>query len=396
VLDFTWFGAGPVGSKWLAAAGAQVIRIESQNRVDGMRPQEPKVGDAASPNSSLFFNNVNSDKLSVLLDLNNPKGMALAKRLVAVSDVVMTNFSPRTLDRWRLHYEDLRQIKDDIIVLHIPAMGLTGPKREYGGFGAGFKAMGGLNMLMGFEDTPAVGPQGAYTDWVLVPSHCQTALLAALHYRKRTGKGQLIEISQYECVINATGTAILEYTSNGRRPARTGNRHPTMSPHGPYPCEGDDRWVAIAVENNEQWQALCRVAGRSEWAEDARFDSPAARLKNAEALDECLASWTRTRDPHEVMRRLQSAGVPAGVVQDVQDIFERDPQLAARKHFVWVDHPETGSQPTDSTSFRFSRMDATPQRGAPCMGEHNDLVLQGILGLSTDEINQLIIDNVLY
>lgn len=396
VLDFSWFGAGPVATKWLASCGAEVIRVESQQRADGMRLQEPKVGDPASPNTSLFFNNLNPDKRSILLDLNNPKGMELARRLVKISDIVLTNFSPRAIMKWDLTYEALKEIKEDIILMHVPAMGMTGRHREFAGFGSSFKALGGLNMLMGFEGTSPVGPQGTFTDWCLVPSHVATALLSALHYRQRTGQGQFVEIAQYECVINATGSSILEYTVNGRRPPRLGNRHPAMAPHGHFPCKGDDRWVVIAVQDDDEWASLCYVADKLEWLGDQRFATPAGRLEHVDELERLISAWTKDQYEYDLMFRLQQAGVPAGVAQNAQDLFEHDFQLQAREHYVWVDHPETGSQPTDQAAFRFSRIDNRPVKAAPCMGESNDYVFQELLGLSIDEMNELIIDNVLY
>ena len=396
VLDFTWYGAGPTGTKWLANSGAQIIRVESQNRVDGFRPQEPKMGDPASPNASLYFNNLNTDKYGILLDLNNAKGLALAQQLAAISDVVITNFSPRALDKWGLDYKSLKQLREDLIVIHMPAMGMTGPKRHYAGFGPGFKAIGGLNTLMGFEGTPPVGPQGSYTDFCPVPSHCVVACLAALHYRKRTGKGQFIDFSQYECVINITGPSILEYTVNGRVLPRIGNRHPGMAPHGGYPCKGDDRWVAIAMENDEEWEAFCFVAEKPDWLEDPRFATLLGRLEHVDELDRLVTEWTKTRTAEEVMFELQQAGVAAGVVQTSQDLFEHDIQLQAREHYVWLDHPETGPTPNDRVAFRFNKLASEPMRAAPCMGEHNDFVFQEILGLSVDEVNELVIDGVLY
>jgi benzylsuccinate CoA-transferase BbsF subunit len=396
VLDFTWFGAGPVGTKWLAAAGAEVIKIETQHRVDGLRIQEPKVGDPASPNTSLFFNNFNTDKVDLLLDLNNDKGLAIARRLVAISDVVMTNFSPRNVVKWGLDYESLRAIREDVIVVHLPAMGLWGPKVHFAGFGSSFKAIGGLNMLMGTPEAAPVGPQGTFTDWCLVPSHCMTALLAAIHYRHRTGKGQQIELAQYECIINTTGTTILEYTANGRVPARIGNRHPSMAPHGHYACKGDQRWIVIAARDDAEWLALCEAVGQAGAAVDRRFATLSDRLANVDALDARVATWTRDADAYELMHRLQRAGVPAGVVQNARDLFENDEQLRAREHYVWLDHPETGRQPADRPGFRLSKTASVPARAAPCMGEQNDYVLHDLLGLSTQEIDALIMENVLY
>lgn len=396
ILDFTWYGAGPTGTGWLADNGAEIIRVESQHRVDSFRTGEPKVGDPASPNSSLYFNNLNTGKFGILLDLNNLKGLELAPELVKISDAVITNFSPRAIDKWGLSYEALKEIKEDTIVVHMPAMGMTGPKRHYAGFGPGFKAVGGLNMIMGFEGTPPVGPQGSYTDFCLVPAHCMTALLAAIHYRKRTGKGQFIDFSQYECVINTTGTSILEYTVNGRVPQRIGNRHPSMAPHGHYPCIGGDRWVVIAVQDDEEWEGLCLAAEKPEWLVDPRFTSTAGRLANVDELDKMIAGWTKDNYPYDVMMQLQQAGVPAGVVQTSEDLFEHDFQMQAREHYVWVDHPESGRHLTDQVAFRFSSLDTRPERPAPMMGEHNDYVFQELLGLSVDDMNKLIIENVLY
>ncbi len=396
VLDFTWVAAGPTATKLLSANGAQVIKLESQRRVDIVRVQEPKTGDASSVNSSLYFNNLNTDKYSILLDLNTSKGLALAKRLVRISDVVVTNFSPNAIDKWGLDYESLAKIKEDIIVIHMPVMGMTGPKRSYAGAGGGIKALAGLNTMMGFKGSIPVGPQGTYPDFGLNPCHCIIACLSALHYHSKTGRGQFVDLSQYESVLHATGTAILDYTANDRLPTLLGNGHLQMAPHGAYRCRGDDRWIAIAVRNDEEWWAFCEVAKQPQWSKDPRFSTVRLRVENVKALDGLVDRWTIGKIAEEVTLELQAAGISAYVVQTVEDLFEKDEQMSFREHYVWVDHPEIGKVPVDSPAFRFSTLSTRPERSAPCMGEHNDLIFHDILGMSLDEINALIVEEVLY
>lgn len=394
VLDFTWVAAGPAASKLLAANGAEVIKVESVQRPDLTRLLEPRRGDAESLNVSLYFNNMNTDKLSLALDLNQPRGLALAQRLVGVSDIVMSNFSPRAVEKWGLDYASLVQFKRDIIVVHMPLMGLTGPNKHFAGFGSGLKGISGLSAVMGFEGTVPVGPQGTYPDFGINPAHAVTACLAALHYRYRTGKGQSIDLSQYESVINATGTAVLEYLVNGRVPPRRGNQHPTMAPHGVYACQGEDRWLALAVEDDPAWRRLCTTARQSAWLEDWRFATLLGRREHADELDRLIGAWTVSHAAESLAAELQAARVAAYPVLSVEDLFEHDAQLRSREHYIWVDHTEIGRAPVDAAGFRFQSLSSRPCRPAPRLGEHSDYVLQDVLGLGEDEVNELMLEGI--
>ncbi len=396
VLDFTWVAAGPGTTKLLAINGAEVIKVESQQRLDTVRGLAPKVGDQVSPNTSLYFNNMNPDKNCILLDMNTSKGLEFARRLVAISDIVISNFSPRAVDKWGLDYDSLKRIREDIIVIHMPVMGLSGPRRHYAGFGSGLKGITGLSTLMGFEGTIPVGPQGTYPDFGLNPSHAMTAVMAALHYRHRTGRGQSIDLSQYESVVNSTGTAILEYTANGRVTPRRGNKNPHMAPHGVYPCAGEEQWIAIAVEDDAAWTRLCEVAEQPQWAADVRFTTLIGRQGHVDELDNLVVDWTRTKGAETLAIALQKAGVGAYKLLTVEDLFEHDEQMRAREHYTWLDHPEIGSAPVDNPGFRFDKLSTKPQRRAPLVGEHNDYVFHELLGLTYDEMNELILEGVFY
>jgi benzylsuccinate CoA-transferase BbsF subunit len=395
VLDFSWFAAGPAAAKLLAGNGAEVIKVESLERPDNTRGMQPKL-DPNSPNSSLYFNNMNTDKYSVALNLTDPKGLDVAKRLVKISDLVITNFSPRAIDKLGLGYEALRQLRDDIIVVHMPMLGLTGRKRHYAGFGTGLKGITGLSSRMGFEGTMPVGPQGAYPDFGINPSHAALACLAALYYRRKTGKGQLIDMSQYESVVNVTGTAVLEFMVNGRVPARRGNRHPErlMAPHGVYSCKGEDRWVAIAIEDDGAWRRFCDAGHQIQLGADPRFSTLVGRLNYEDELDERITTWTQSRTPSEIAKVLQAADVAAYPVQTAEDLFEHDEQMTERRHYTWLNHAEIGLAPVDRPAFRFRSFSAEPERAAPLVGEHTDYVLRDLLGLSLEEVNQMIVEGI--
>lgn len=394
VADFFWMIAGPLGSRVLANYGAEVIRIESSNRIDRVRETGPHPPGPWSINADGSFQDCNSNKLSISLNLNTHKGIEIARRLVAVSDVVTNNFTGTRMDRWGLGYDELSRIRPDLIMLTMPVFGMTGPYARYGGYGNGISAGAGLAAISGYPDEVPFGLGSLYPDFSSNPFHAVIALLSALHYRSRSGRGQFIEISQFESTAQLLGTAVLQYTATGESLQRMGNRHPEAAPHGAYPCMGDDRWIAISVMNDDQWQELCTVMGRAGWAADPRLNAAAGRLQCQDEIDEALADWTGRQDAVELMHALQAADVPAGVVQNVEEMVYHDPQLAERDYYYRVTNGEGHEFITHGEPVRLRNAKAL-RRPAPLFGEHTEYVLHEVLGMGSNEVAELYVENVL-
>ena len=413
VCDFTWFAAGPIATKLLADHGAEVIKIESMAHFDRLRFVQPVPDDkAGNLNCGGFFNNFNTSKLGMVLDMAKPKALEIATKLILASDIVIENFSPRVMEKFELTYEKFAPLKPELIWVDQPMQGLSGPHKYYAGYGALITPLGGLAHLTGFPNRPPIGTGTNYTDYVINCGHLFIAIAAALRQRHKTGKGQHIVMSQIESAVSILETAILDYTVNGRAHSRNGNRLPYAAPHGVYRCKGeerdciyisangpmpgkkDDRWCAIGVFNDAQWKALCHVMADPDWTEDARFATMLARKENEDDLDLLIEEWTKERSPEEVMRQLQQAGIPAGVVQDAEDMLVRDPHLKDRDYYVYLDHPEAGQIANDGPPFKLSATPGRLSRPAPLMGEHTEYVCQKILGMSEEETNQCYVDEV--
>ena len=398
VLDFGAVGVGPICAMIPGHFGAQVIKIESEVRPDPLRTSQPKPpgADPAGLNDSGYFNNFNTNKLSIALDLTNEDARQVARDLVAVSDVVIENFRPGTLEKWGLGYEDLCRIKSDIILVQLPMAGSTGPHRDFAGYGRTITPVAGLHYMTGFPDRLPVGIGTNYADFVVNPGHGVVGLLAALHYRDRTSEGQVVEVAQIESTAAVIGPALLDCAANGTLAERTGNRLPHAAPHGAYPCQGEERWIAIGVFEETEWAALCEVAGHPEWGDDERFSSFEARKHNEDALDACLAEWSRGQVAEDVMDALQGAGVAAGVVQNAQDLLERDAHLKAREYYAYLDHAINGRTAHDTPGVRLSSTPSRVHSAAPLLGEHSHHVLTEILGLDDDAITELVIAGAIH
>jgi crotonobetainyl-CoA:carnitine CoA-transferase CaiB-like acyl-CoA transferase len=393
VADFTWWVAGPLTTKALTDYGATVVRIESAKRPGGLRMTMPYRENKPGINRSGFYAFYNANKYSLGLELNQPKGVEIAKKLIAWSDVVVENFVPGVMERWGLGYEDLKKIKPDIIMLRVSNQGRGGPFSKLGGLGIQLSALGGFTHFTGWPDRDPLSFMFAYSDY-FVPMLSIPLLCAALDYRRRTGKGQMIDISQTEICFQFLAPYILEYEVNGKESERRGNLHPYAAPHNAYRCKGDDRWCAIAVFTDEEWEAFGKVIGNPAWAKDPKFATLLSRKKNEAELDRLVEEWTVNHTAEEVMKLMQEAGVAAGVAQKAEDIYN-DPQLRQRNIFWKMNHKEIGEfthmgQPSD-----LSKTPAEARMPAPCLGEHTDYVCKEILGLSEDEINNLLVEGII-
>lgn len=407
VADFSWFGAGPIAGVILCEFGAEVIRIESETRIDSLRVAQPV---AMNPdgtfksgyNVSGYFNNFNAGKLSCTLNLNEEKGQELAYRIIEKSDVFLSNFTPRVIEKWNLTYDQIKAVNPKIIAAYSPMQGLWGPHRDFLGFGAVLTPVVGISEMSGFPERPPFGVGTNYPDYVINPAHSVTAILAALRYRNKTGIGQCIEMSQVESVVNVLGTAVPDYLATGRNQTRIGNRHMLYAPHGAFPCLDDessvgapDRWVAIACRDDREFAALCDALGHADAATDPRYSTVGARHENAASLEEQIASWTKSWKAEELMTLLQGRGVPCGVVQNSQDVLDRDPHIQAREYYQYIDHPETGRAAYDGPVPRLSKTPGYHANGAPLLSEHTMDICERVIGLSMDEIADLLAEGIL-
>jgi benzylsuccinate CoA-transferase BbsF subunit len=375
--------------KFFADYGATVIRaVETSTRPCTLRISTPYKDGQPGLNRSGYYNHFSANMLSMSLNMDHPRAMEVAKRLVARSDVVMENFVPGVIEKWGLTYEELRKVKPDIIMLRQSGFGPQGPYARQPAFGMILAAMAGLPNFIGWPDGGPL-PVGIspYTDCIS-PRFAAAALIAALDYRNKTGKGQLLDLSQFETALYFILPALLDYNANGREPSRIGNSCPYAVPHGVYPCQGDDRWCTIAVLNDRQWADLCRVIGRTDCVADPRFDSLLNRKQHEDEINEMVSSWTIKLTPEEVMDKMQSAGVPAGVVKTAADIYE-DPQLRQRHLFWPMEHPDMGLFTHLGQNFVLSETPAQARMPSPQIGEHTEYVCTNILGMTDEEFVEL-------
>ncbi len=391
VLDFGWVLVGPVTTKLLASYGAEVIKLEGKTRADVCRTQGPfQVGNIGLDQSYRFLW-TNTSKKSVTLNLADPRGKEIAKRFVAWADVVVDNYAGGAMQRMGFGYEELKKVKPDIIMLSTSMQGQTGPHAGHPGYGMQLTALAGFDSITGWPDKEPV-ELGFYTDFI-APHLNVIAIMSALDYRARTGEGQYLDVSQYEAGAHFLSPLLLDYEVNGRVAERVGNTCDYAAPHNVYRCQGDDRWCAIAVMDDKEWESFKKVVAMP-WVEDARFATLPGRKENESILDQLVEAWTINCTAEEIMMRLQSAGVGAGVVQNAEDLLQNDPQLKSRHFFHRLDHPAVGSYTAMRPYFTLSRAEPDITR-APLIGEHNDYGYKEILGLSDDEIANLVVDGVI-
>ena len=392
VADFSWIIAGPLTGKFLGDCGAEVIRIESYTNPDNLRSISPMKDGISGINRSATYARYNSSKYGVSLNLKHPKGLEVARRIVAWADIVLENFTTGVMERLGLGYEELQKAKPDIIMLSLPLLGHTGPLAHHPGLGVQLTDLIGFGNLTGWPDREPSSLPGAYTDFI-TPYFAISALMAALDYRRRTGQGQYIELSQFEAGIHFLAPVMLDWLVNGREPVRKGNQCDHAVPHGVYRCRGQERWCAIAVSTDEEWQSLCQVIGQPALAKEPGFATLLGRLEKSRLIDRFIEEWTINHSAEEVMLKLQEAGVPAGAVLNGRDLFE-NPQLNERGFYKELNHPEIGPHHYPSAPFKLSRTPAEPETAAPCLGQHNEYVYRQILGMSDAEFVQLLNEGV--
>ncbi|MCH2672258.1 MAG: CoA transferase [Dehalococcoidia bacterium] len=393
IIEMGQLIAIPFSMKMLADMGAQVIRLESTGRLESYRSDSVYKNDISGEfwNKGANFYEQNRNKLGVTLDLSRPEGLGILKELIRVSDVFSENFTPRVIKNFGLEYEDIRKIKPDIIMVSSTGYGFYGPWANYGATGPATEGAAGLAYQTGYTDRDApVMSEIPYTDYTS-GEHTVFAVMAALMHRLSTGQGQFVDISQTQATSATIPEILMDYSANGRTGNRMGNQDTVMSPHGCYPCQGDDRWITIAVSNNQEWQTLCNVLRQGDWASNSRFEDDLSRWQNRDELDGLIGTVTHSWDAHELMTALQSAGVAAGVVMDSQDLLF-DPHLVERNFYEVVSHHDsTGIPPLPYAGrpWKLSRTPAVKGMPAPLMGQHNSLILENMLGKTSEEVKAL-------
>jgi crotonobetainyl-CoA:carnitine CoA-transferase CaiB-like acyl-CoA transferase len=378
IIDTCIYWAGPMATVLLADLGAEVIKIESIQRLDYLR----LLGGWPTPDGyewSAVFNGANRNKYGITLNLK-------------IGDIVTENFSPRVMENWGLSYDVLKELNPRVIMLSMPGFGTTGPLRNYVTFGPNVEMVSGMPTISGYPDgepmmtgyiaDPAAGLMGA------------VAVMVALHRRHRTGKGQRIDLSQMEAITTFMGGPIMDYTMNRRLQPRRGNRHPDVAPYGVYRCKGDDEWVTITVSSEEEWAGFCSVMGNPDWVKEPKFSDNRNRCDNHDALDELINEWTSQRDRHEIMRMLQEAGIAAGAVLSYADVLS-DVHLQDRGFFETVTRPVNGTHPNPGFPAKFSETPVHIRRPAPTLGQDNEYILTKLLGMTEDEINRLAEEEVI-
>ncbi|MEA2648083.1 MAG: hypothetical protein QOG61_518 [Candidatus Binataceae bacterium] len=403
VCDFTWVWAGPYCTLQLAHLGAEVIRIETKTRpcVTRMLPPWPD-GKFDSIDKSGYFNQYNQGKKSLSLNFKHPEARDAAWRLIKQSDIVINNFASGVIEKMGFGYEAVKKANPKVIMISLSGYGDTGPYSKYVAYGPAQVPLSGLSALTGYKGFPPMHAGFSYAD----PNagvHGAFALICALFHRAKTGEGQYIDMSQWECAMDLLAEGILEYTMNDREPERVGNRDPHMAPHGIFKCLDlpekildvtIDQWVSIVCADDAEWGRLARAIGKAGLSTDARFKTLAARKQNEDALEAIITEWTSQRRVADVVTELQNAGVAAGACADSKYISE-DPHLNERDYFVYREHPAVGKRQHCGMPWRMSETVCEVKAAAPVLGQHTDEVLTGLLGYSKAEVEKMRADGAL-
>lgn len=399
IADFCWMGVGSLATRFLADMGAEVIKIEHMSRIDLMRRHPIYKNNAtgvgqtqlsASVDASGMHNNYSRNKLGVSVNMRTPAGRAMVERLIASSNMVTENFAPGVMEKWGFTFDRISEMAPDAIYARMSGFGHSGPYESYRSYGPVVQAMSGLSFISGLPGKEPSGWGLSYMD-NQAAYYNTNALLMAIFNREMTGEGCEIDVSAVDAGVTLVGPLMLDVSANGRSTRGadfpTGNRelYGSAAPHGVYPARGDDQWIAIAVETDAQWQALCRELDAASWLGDTRFASPEGRFAHHDTIDALLAEKTRGEDAYALMHRLQQAGVMAAAAQDAEHLIDMDPQLAAREVFFTLDHPVIGPAQFEGIPIRLSKGGMQNWRSAPMMGEDNHYVFREIVGLSEEE-----------
>jgi crotonobetainyl-CoA:carnitine CoA-transferase CaiB-like acyl-CoA transferase len=397
VLDLSWVVAGPVIGRALADFGATVIRVESSARVETARLVPPFYGGIPDPRNSALYVTWNCGKLGITVDLSTERGREIVRQLAGWSDVVLESFSPGQIQRWGLDYASLAAQHPDLIMLSTALMGQTGPDAKLAGYGNIGAALSGFQNIAGWPDRPPLGPYGAYTDY-LGPRFSITTLLAALDHRQRTGNGCYIDVSQAEAGVYMQSSELADYARNGTVVHRIGNADRVFAPHGVYRClpehDGYERFIAIAVRTDEQWQDLADLIGRPDLAADPGLSTAAGRRGRQGDLDQVLEAWTTGQKAGDIEQRLQDSRIPAHISASSQD-FCTDPQLAHRGHLIQLTDPRHGTATVEGPRYLLSVTPGRVTRTAPDYGQDNEYVLTELLGYTPGEVRDLTDQGVL-
>jgi crotonobetainyl-CoA:carnitine CoA-transferase CaiB-like acyl-CoA transferase len=398
ILDLTAWWAGPAASHLLASFGAEVIHVESVGRPDGMR----MVGGMMAAHydewweASTHFLHANSNKLGITLDLSKPKGLELLERLIVSCDAIVENFTPRVLGNFGLTWERVRELNPKALMMRMPAFGLSGPWRDNTGFAQTMEQLSGMAWLTGHVDDQPRIPRGPCDP--VAGMHAAFALVVALVGRSESGHGHHVESTMVESALNIAAEQVVESSACGNLMQREGNRSPLAAPQGLYPCAdgqpGAERWLALSVTSDGQWRALRTALGDPDWAKDSELETHAGRRKAHDAIDQYLCEWTRKQQRSELVDDLRAVGVLASEVADPCRLLQTNPQLRSRGYFEAPEHPVVGPMPLPSLPFRYASIDRWLRSPAPTIGQHNEPVLCGILGLSAGELRALEVDGI--
>ena len=388
VIEFGGYAAGPVVGKYLGNYGAEVIRIESRTRLDGFRTHYPPFKDnVPGPDRAGIFNYFNDGKRSVTLNLKTKRGVELALALVERADVVVENFTPGAMARLGLSYDAVSQRNPRLVMLSTCNLGQFGPRATQPGFGSHLTSLSGFTQLQGEPDGTPVLLYGPYIDYIAV-GYGVAAVLAALLRRSATGEGAYIDLSQYESGLQFMTPALLDFFVNGRVATRQGNRHASACPHGVFPCRGVERWVALSVWDDVEWQRFVEAIGAPDWARDPAYATLLGRKALESQIEEQVAAWTRSRDRDEVVQLLCDHRLRAAAVNSMQDLFA-DQRLRARGAWQLVDHPVLGRVQVAAPPFLLCETPPRFERAAPLLGADTAAVLHDLLGLDEAEIDTL-------
>lgn len=390
VVDFGWVLAGPMTVKYLADYGATVVHVESPKRPDLLRVATPYKDGIAGLNRAGYYAFWAANKFSMALDMMHPDGLEIAKKLVAWADIVADNHRPGMMEKLGLDYEGLTRIKPDIIMIRSSNHGMTGPYALQPGLGNHLNGSAGFVNLVGWPDQDPTSLNIAYTDY-LAPHLAAAALVGALDYHRKTGKGQLLDISQFEAGLQFLSPSLLNYSINGIEDKRMGNYCSYAAPHAVYRCKGEDRWCAIVVFNDTEWEAFCNVLGNPQWTKDSKFNTLMGRKDNESELNKLVEDWTINYDAEEVMTLMQAGGVESGIVQNAADLYE-DPQFKERAFFWKMEHEELGVFSHLGQPSILSATPAKPMRPAPCLGEHTENICCGLLGMSAEDFEHFLLN----